>query len=356
MLKSGKLLFFFITTAITAILAYLLVFIIQNNEKKYGVVHLAECRPSIYKLPHYLALENSFYKDQLIKIRPVECQSDNEALSALEGGQADIALVGTASLIFRISGELKEGSNLAAFASLNRTATYHLVSRENTALDDIKSLKNKIIIAGGQDSEETIFLEHILRDGGLSPYESVTIITNIPEEIKMGALKAGTGHYLMLENNDLPTALSRGFFKIKSFQTNFPSVICVTTRDFEKNRPQVLQGFTNAVYMGMVWMKYHTAEETTAACRNTHGIERVIFSQLVKNCYDSSSFGESPVIQANELDALVGLMDRCREIPMPVNSSELIDNRPALSSVRSVHYVPEDKQKKSGLQKLKFWE
>lgn len=329
---------------------------IEDDGKQYKTVRLAENTPSLYKLSHYIAGDKSFYRDQGVKIKTVDSRDDREALSSLEKGEADMALVSPTSLILKHSCDLKEGIGPVAFAALDRGNTYHLVARENNPLEDMKTLKRKVIIAGPPNSQETLFLESILRDGGLNPYETVTIMTNIPPEIRMGALKSGTGHYLLVEDKDLPDTLSKGFFKVRSFKTGYPTFVCVTTREFIKNQPEAVQGFTNALYMAQIWMKHHTAGETAAALQDTRGIDKKILPALVESYYSNNALPESPVLQDKNLDLVARILDRSKEIPMPVNTGDLVINQFATITLKTVKYVPEDKQERTGIQKLKFWE
>ncbi|MCL6477768.1 MAG: ABC transporter substrate-binding protein [Peptococcaceae bacterium] len=328
---------------------------LRESLQKHETVRIAESQPAVHKLPHYLAVKKQFYKEQKIKIKTVDCRDDREALAALESRKADVALVKSSSLVFKKSSTLREGTGPVALASLDRGTCYHLVSREDKPLADIKSLKNKTVIAGPPDSQETVFLEHILREEDLGPYENVTIITNIPDEIKMGALKAGTGHFLLLEEKDLPAALARGFFIAKSFKTDFPTYVCVTTREYMRDHPAALQGVVNALYMAQIWLKYHDAGETAAAVHGIPGTDKETFARLVERYYISGSLPQSPVPPENNMEIMVKMLEKAREIPMPVRSGDLISVEFARNSVNSVRYVPEDKQEKKGLQRLKFW-
>lgn len=330
--------------------------ILREHFKKYETVRLADSGPDVRKIAHYLALKKSFYEDQSLKVKRVECRDDREALAALESGKADAALVRSSSLVIKKASKLKEGVGPVAFASLDRGTSYHLVARENKPLADIQSLKNKTVIAGPQDSTETVFFESVLRDLGLSPYEAVTIITNIPEDLRMGALKAGTGHYLLVEEKDLPAALARGFFLAKSLKAEFPSFVCVTSRDFAGSHPETLQKFTNALYMSQIWMKHHTPAETAEAVGGIAGIGKETFPGLVARYYEQGSLPENPVPPGKGMETVVKMLDRAREIPMTVKTGDLVSGGFAENSVKTVKYIPEDKKENKWLQKLKFWQ
>ncbi|MFZ5631863.1 MAG: ABC transporter substrate-binding protein [Bacillota bacterium] len=357
-MRKSRMLFFALVILIIATLtgSFYVYRYLRESLKKYETLRIAESQPAVYKLPHYLAMKKLFYREQNIRIQTVDCREDRDALAALESKKADVALVRPSSLVFKKSSELREGAGPVALASLDGGTCYHLVSREDKPLADIKSMKNKIVIAGPPDSQETVFLEHILREGGLSPYENVTIITNIPGEIKMGALKAGTAHYLLLEEKDLPAAMNRGFFSAKLLKTEFPAYICVTTREFMRDHPAALQGFINALYMAQIWLKYHDAGETAAVIRSIGGIDKDTFARLVERYYKNGSLPQSPVLPEKNMEIVVKMLEKAREIPMPVSGRDLISGEFARNSVNTVKYVPEDKQEKKGLQKLKFWQ
>ncbi|MCL6611958.1 MAG: ABC transporter substrate-binding protein [Peptococcaceae bacterium] len=323
--------------------------------QKYETVRVAESRPEAGKLPHYLAEKMSLYGEQKTKIKRVDCAGDREALAALESGRADVALVESSSLVIKRASELKEGTGPVAFASLDRGTAYHLLAREDKPMADIRSLKGKTVIAGPQDSLETAFLENVIREAGISPYESVTIITNIPEEIRIGAFKAGTSHYLLVGEKDLAPALARGFFQAKTMKTEFPVFVCVSTREIMRDRPEALQRFTNALYMAQIWLKHHTPAETAGALGSIPGTGKDFFPELVARCYALGSIPETPLIREKDMETVIKILDRSREIPMPVSGSDLVTARFAENSVKTVRYIPEDRQK-TFLQRLKFWD
>lgn len=323
---------------------------------EFVTVRVAGGQPSVSKLPYYLAVKKQFFKEQRIRIKNVDCQDDREALTALESGKADVALVKPSSLVFRKAAGLNEDAGPVALASLDRGTRYHLVGREDKALVDIKSLKNKVVLAGSPNSDETVFLEHILRQEGLSPYESVTIITNIPGEIKMGVFKSGTGHYMLLEEKDLAAALAGGFYTARSFKTEYPSHICVTGSRSIKEQTAALQGFTNGLYMAMIWLKYHNAGETAAAIRSIPGSDPKTTARLIEGYYKNQSLPDTPLLPPKNLETMIKMLEKAREIPMPVNSIQLICDKYALNSINTVQYIPEDKQEKKGWQRLKFWQ
>ncbi|MFZ5597804.1 MAG: ABC transporter substrate-binding protein [Bacillota bacterium] len=350
MLKSGRLLLLltaiFVVTG--SILAYLK--IIEMN-KEYSIVRLAECSPSVYKLPHYIARE-FFYREQNIKIEAVDCGSEKDALDRLERGEADVALVSPSALVIKRSSDLKEGGPVIV-ASFDSGAVFHLVAKKNTTLEDIGQLKNKVIISGPPDSNETVYLESILRGAGLKPYDEVSIITNIPDEIKTGALKSGTGDYIFITEKELPEALNKGLSRVKSFKAGFPAVVCVASEDFVNNSPGALQSLVNSLYMAQTWLMYHTPGETNKVIAKSPAIEKSI-GMLVEGYYVGGSPAESPVLREESLALVIGMLDRSREIPMPVSAGGLYDNRFAGAAVQSIKYVPNDK-KETGIRRLKFW-
>lgn len=328
----------------------------KESRKKFITVRLAESMPSIYKLPHYLALEKTFYKEHDIIIKPLNFKEDRQALLALSEEKVDVAIVSLFSLVLAKSSSLSEGKDpLVAFASFNMGTSYYLISRDNKPLENIQSLKKKTIITSPQDSQETVFFEQILRDEGLRPYETVSLITNIPEKTKLGALKAGIGHFLLVEEKDLQKALGQGFFSVKSFKTEYPSHILVTTRKFIDEQPKALQGITNGLYTAQLWMKYHTPSETAAILRNNREIDKDSFPGLVESIYNNSNIISSPVLEEKDIDLVAKLLALSKEIPMPVSGGDLVNGTFAQYAVDNINFIPEDKQSKNMLQQLKFW-
>lgn len=329
---------------------------VLESRKKVDTVRLAEGQPSIYKLPHYLADDKNYYALQNIRVKTVDMQDDRQALSALEKGDADIAMVSPYYLVLHSSSNLKVRPAPVAFAALDRGTVYHLLSRENIPLEDLKSLKGRTVIAGTPNSDETVFLEHLLRNEGLKPYETVNILTNIPADLKTGALKSGTGHYLLVEDKDLAAAIAKGLFKVKSITAEFPAFVCVTSGEFAKSRQGTLQAFTNGLYTAQLWMKKHTAGEAAAAFRNTRGLDKKKLPGMVEAYYGNGHLRESPVIQGKDLELVIDLLDQSKELPMPVNSAEMVNNGFSKAALTAIKAPPPDEDEKTFIQRLKFWE
>ncbi|MHB8157484.1 MAG: substrate-binding domain-containing protein, partial [Desulfocucumaceae bacterium] len=102
-----------------------------TGDKELKKIRLADSQPSAYKLAHYIARENYFYRSNKVKIIPVNCIDDKEALAALEKGEADVALVSPPSLILKKASDLSEAPGPYAFASMDRGSIYHFVARKN---------------------------------------------------------------------------------------------------------------------------------------------------------------------------------------------------------------------------------
>ncbi len=328
--------------------------IYQANKEKYSYIKVADSTPEINKLPHYLAVKESIYKSQMVKVKQVKTDNDQEALRALENGDADVALVKITSLLYNRTSSLREGPGNTIFAALDQGITYHLVSPENKLLDDIQDVKNKTVITGMQNSLETVILESVLRDAGVNPYESVTLITNMPDEIKIGALKVKTGHYLVVEGNNLIPTLSEGLYNAKTIPAEFPVYVCVTSARFIKEQPDALQRFTNAIYMAQTWLSFHTPQESVKAVGKIPSIDGDLLPEMIKQFY--GILPKNPVPKLENINILVNMYQNSREIPMPVKAEDIATEQFANTSVKTVHYIPEDKKPKSGLEKLKFWE
>ncbi len=183
------------------------------------------------------------------------------------------------------------------------------------------------------------------------------MITNIPEEIRIGALSAGTGHYLLADDNDLIPAISKGFYTAKTIKTIFPVYVCVTSPEYIKQHPEALQRFTNSIFMALVWLKYHTPEESAQVMESIPTIDEDLFPVILKQYYNCGGLPENPVPKLENIDVLIDMFKRSREIPMPIKAGEITDVQFANTAVNTINYIPEDKKpKKTGLDRLKFWE
>lgn len=317
-------------------------------EEKVETVRIAECAPSVYHLPYQVAREMDFFKQEKLKIKVKTYAGEAAALNALVAGEADIALVGLEELIYARTGNLRDHSGPVAFACLAAKNDSFLLARESKEGFSWADLKGKSVICGPPESIETVILEEIMRRNNLSRYENVTLFTNIPKQLMAGALKSGTGNYILLREPEASLAEAKGEMRVTASLGKeigaYPAVVYAANAEYINKHPAAVQKFTNAVYKAQIWMKYHNAAEVRDLCKkNFRKMNRDIYSKLVNQYFENATWPQDPLIKEEEFKTAMKMLSDAREIPREIPYELLVDERFARQAMAGINYIPEDK-------------
>ncbi|MFQ9799454.1 MAG: ABC transporter substrate-binding protein [Clostridia bacterium] len=118
------------------------------------------------------------------------------------------------------------------------------------------------------NSPESDF-EYILHQHGLDPKTDLEIITNLDLSATAGAFTSGTGDYTTeFEPGATTLEMAGSGHVVASLGVDSgyaPYTVYMTTQSFLDKNPELAQGFTNAIYKGLLWCQTHTAEEIAQA-------------------------------------------------------------------------------------------
>lgn len=304
-----------------------------------------------YHHPFHLAGEMDFFKQEGLTVKATRYDTGDKAMDSLLEGESDIALVDLEDFVRARSRRLDGEFGAAAFAAIACYNDSYLLAAKSGQNFDWNGLKNKSVICGSPGSIETVVLEEMLRRKGLVPYEDVTLITNIPEDLKIGALKAGIADFLLVRGPLAAAAENSGAAVVITSPGmeagTYPSAVCVVNTKFLSDHGDELQKFTNAIYKALIWIKYHTPEEIgKLKMRGVEKKDREQYAIMLKRYAGDRVWPENPVIAGESFAAGVEMLSRAREIPREVTYEETVNSVFARRAVDTVKYVPEDKMPK----------
>lgn len=317
-------------------------------EERTETVRIAECTPSVSNLPYHVAMEMDFFSEEKLKIKTKTYSGDNATLNAIADGEADIALAGLEELIYTRSGNLTDDSGPMAFACLAAKNNSFLLARETRESFSWAELKGKSIICGPPESIETVILEELLRRNDLSPHENVTLFTNIPQDLMVGALKSGTGNYVLLREPEASLSEAKGNARVVASLGEeigeYPAVVCAVSTEYAAKHPLAVQRFTNAIYKAQIWIKYHNASETRDLCKKTFKkMDRDIYTKLINRYFENNTWPQNPLIPEEGFNQAMAMLSRAREIPREIPYERMVNQSFAQRAVADINYIPEDK-------------
>ena len=227
-------------------------------------VKLNEVLRSLFYTPQYVALRLGAFEQEGIKIDgPKTTWGMQAALTEIVSGNSSIALLGpeAASLTQDAGPERR----LMNFAQLTAGDGSFIVSK--TPMPDFKiaDLKGKTIVTAGKGATPSLVLERLLKQAGLDPAKDVNV-RYIPQSgnILPSFLEPSTQFAQAFEPGvQLTVSQGKGHrvAAVHALAGPMPYTAYLASVAFIEKNPKIIQGFTNAIYRGLLHTEKSTAAE-----------------------------------------------------------------------------------------------
>lgn len=241
-----------------------------GNDKNSGIpgtskVTLNEVAHSIFYAPQYVAIELGFFEDEGIDLSLVTGFGADKVMTALVADEAQIGFMGSeASVYVYLEGAKDYAVN---FAQLTQRAGNFLVSR--TPVTDFKwdDIKGKTILAGREGGMPQMVFEYVLKQNNIDP-ASLNMIQNIDFGLTAGAFLGGQGD-ITIEFEPHATSIEKenaGYVvaSVGVLSGYVPYTAYCAKQSYIEKHPEIIQGFTNAIQKGLIYVNSHSADEIAA--------------------------------------------------------------------------------------------
>ena len=302
-------------------------------------VRLIEVTHSVFYAPQYVAMSKGFFEEEGIDIELINGKGADKCMTALLSDEADIGFMGSEASIY-IYNQGKEDF-VANFAQLTQRDGSFLVSREKDDNFTFDKLKGKTIIGGRVGGMPEMTLEYVLRKNGLEPGKDVNIRTDIQFDVMAGAFTGGEGDYVTLFE---PVATSlekegKGYVvaSIGAEGGNIPYTSYSATREYLKDNPELVQGFTNAVYKGMLWVQSKSSEEV-AEVLSEHFTDanKDTLAKLVTRYKEQDTWKPDPVLTEEGFEQIQNIMEDAGQLEKRVPYNNLVVDEFAKKALKEV--------------------
>ena len=132
-----------------------------------------------------------------------------------------------------------------------------LLGREKVDKFDWSMLKGKDILGFRPGSTPLLFLEAALRQNGIDPQKDVKLVNNVAIPARVGSWLAGQNQYgIFIEPDAAQLELDgKGYFLASIGETVGPAdyTAFMATDKYIREHPDVVQGWTNAIYKAQKW-------------------------------------------------------------------------------------------------------
>lgn len=241
---------------------------------------------------------------------------------------ADIGFCGPEQVIY-IHNQKKDDLPVV-FAQLTQKDGSFLVGRTEEKDFNWETLKGKTVIGGRPGGMPEMSLEYVMRNRGLNLNKDVKLITNIAFTATAGAFKAGTGDYVALfEPTGSMLQKEKGGYIVASIGKSagtIPYTCFFATQSYMDKNPEIIEGFTRAIYKGQKWVKEASNEDIAKAIESFFpGTDRDIIVSVIKNYKDIDAFASTPNIKEDDMTRLMDIIQSYQ--------SDLIPQRPAFDKL-----------------------
>jgi NitT/TauT family transport system substrate-binding protein len=312
-------------------------------------ISLVQQEKSLAMIPHLLAQEKNFFRDFLVKVQIRINSGDELPQEALARGHADIIVMELADFLYN----RYQNADLIAFAAITAREPSFIMAREEMPSFTWQDMRDKSVIGAAPESTAGIMLEAALRENDMAPYRNVTVLYNIPEDLRSGAFQAGSSTYIQTSEPAVSRLEAEGHaFVIKSLaEKNIPSLVYVTNSSIMKRHPEKIQRFTNGIYKSYLWMHYHPEQIAGTLQSHFKEMERNIFDTAVNRYLKAGIWPEEPMVSRDAVKEFLEMMLTAGELPRTFDCSGAVEQRFGRKALEDVEYIPPEQEKK-GLQKL----
>lgn len=325
--------------AIVLVVSLLLVGCNTQKENKSENVRLVEVTHSVFYAPQYVAIELGFFEKNGITIELINGGGADKCMTALLSNQADIAFMGPEASVY-VYNQGKE-NYVVNFAQLTQRDGSFIVGREKNDNFKIEDMKGKTILGGRKGGMPLMTLEYVLKQHGLTPGVDVNVRTDIQFDMMAGAFASGEADFTTLFE---PLASNfekegKGYIvgSLGKEAGYIPYTCYSTTLENIKEKPELIQNFTNAIYEGMLWVQNHSAEEIAKAILPQFPDSDIkLLTQVVQRYKDQDTWKPDLILGKDGYDRLIDIIKTAGVLEKGAPYDKIFTDRFAKTSMRKI--------------------
>ena len=220
---------------------------------------------------------------------------------------------------------------MEVFAQMTKRDGSFLISR--TENNDFKwtDVKGSTIIPGRKGGVPYMTFEYVLKQNGIDTKNDVVLDDSIKFDLMAGAFAGGNADYVTLFE---PTASmtqeqGKGYIvaSVGEASGEIPYTAYFANKRYIENNPEIIQGFTNAIYKGQVWVKEHTAREIAELIQEFFpDTELDMLEKSIQSYKDIDAWNETPVLKKEAFDKLQTVMQEAGELTEKAPYEIIVNN------------------------------
>ena len=292
-------------------------------------IQVNEVTRSVFYAPQYLAIENGYFEEQGLELELTTGQGADKVMTAVLAGQSDIGFCGPEAAIY-VYNEGKE-DYIEVFAQMTQKDGSFLVSKEPTDNFQWTDLKGKTVIPGRKGGVPYMTFEYVLKQIGINPQTDLVLDDSIKFDLMAGAFAGGEAEYVTLFE---PTAsmteeAGKGYIvaSVGEASGEIPYTAYCAKKSYIESNPDIIEGFTRAVYKGEQWVKEHTAKEIAEKVKGFFPDSTVeSLETAIQKYKDIDAWKENPILEEEAFDKLQLVMTEAGELDTKAPYDKIVNN------------------------------
>lgn len=300
-------------------------------------IQLNEVTRSVFYAPQYVAIANGYFKEEGLNIEITTGQGADKVMTAVLAGQSDIGFAGPEAAIY-VYNEGKE-DYIEVFAQMTKRDGSFLVSRKQNDNFKWTDLKGSTIIPGRKGGVPYMTFEYVLKQNGIDTKNDVVLDDSIKFDLMAGAFAGGNADYVTLfePTASMTQAQEKGYVvaSVGEAAGEIPYTAYFAKKSYIEENPEIIQGFTNATYKGLQWVKEHTAKEVAEVIQDFFpDTDLEMLANSVQSYKDIDAWNETPVLKEEAFDRLQTVMQEAGELDTKAPYEKIVNNKFAENSIR----------------------
>ena len=328
-----------IALIIIGVVATALLIINRNGEQEevgLTTIQLNEVTRSVFYAPQYVAIANGYFEQEGLNIEITTGQGADKVMTAVLAGQSDIGFAGPEAAIY-VYNEGKE-DYIEVFAQMTKRDGSFLVSRNKNDNFKWTDLKGSTIIPGRKGGVPYMTFEYVLKQNGLDTKKDLVLDDSIKFDLMAGAFAGGTADYVTLfePTASMTEAQGKGYIvaSVGEASGEIPYTAYFAKKSYIESNPEIIQGFTNAVYKGQTWVKEHTAKEIAEKVQSFFpDTDLDMLTNSIQRYKDIDAWNETPVLKEEAFERLQTVMQTAGELDTKAPYNVIVNNEFAKKAI-----------------------
>lgn len=229
---------------------------------------------------------------------------------------------------------------IEVFAQMTKRDGSFLVSRNENNNFKWTDLKGSTIIPGRKGGVPYMTFEYVLKQNGLNTEKDLVLDDSIKFDLMAGAFAGGNADYVTLfEPTASMTELQgKGYIvaSVGEASGEIPYTAYFAKKSYIDSNPEVIQGYTNAIYKGQVWVKEHTAREIAEKIQSFFpDTDLDMLEKSIQSYKDIDAWNETPVLKEEAFDRLQTVMQTAGELTEKAPYEVIVNNEFAKKAIEN---------------------